>query len=325
MERVETILITGGAGFIGSNLCEYFVSKNYTVICFDNLITGKKSNITKLLSNPNFIFAEGDIRNFETCLEITKGVDVVLHQAALGSVPRSIENPVTTHEINSLGFLNVITAAKENKVGKFIYASSSSVYGDSTESPKSEENLGNPLSPYAISKLTNEWHGKLFHQLYGLKTIGLRYFNVFGKNQDPLGAYAAAIPRFIDAMIYGKEITIFGDGEQTRDFTYISNVIRANECAINSQNESSFGQAYNVACGKSFSVNEILKIIRHNLEQRHALSEKAITKNLPSRKGDIQNSFANISKIQRELDYKVVTHFEEGISEYIKHLLQKND
>lgn len=318
MKNLETILITGGAGFIGSNLCEHFVAKGLKVICFDNFLTGKKSNIEHLLSNSNFKLVEGDIRDLEACRAITKNVDAISHQAALGSVPRSIENPIPTNEINCQGFLNVLTAAKENGVKRFVYASSSSVYGDSKESPKRENQLGKPLSPYAVSKLTNELYGRIFHDLYDMETIGLRYFNVFGKNQDPNGAYAAAIPKFIGLLKNSQAPTIFGDGKQTRDFTYIKNVILANELALYTTNKNSYGNAYNVAYGKAYSLLDVVSAMKVELSKKGLSLGELKTIHVPERKGDILNSLADIAAIQRDLNYQPTYSFQEGITEYIK-------
>ena len=318
MKNLETILITGGAGFIGSNLCNYFVSKGMNVVCFDNFLTGKKSNIEHLLSHANFKLVQGDIRDVETCRAITKNIDAISHQAALGSVPRSIENPIPTNEINCQGFLNILTAAKENGVRRFVYASSSSVYGDSQESPKKEDQLGKPLSPYAVSKLTNELYGKIFNDLYGMETIGLRYFNVFGKNQDPNGAYAAAIPKFINLLKNSKSPIIFGDGKQTRDFTYIKNVIYANELALSSDNPDCFGQAYNVACGNSYALLDVVHAIKAELIKTGLDLSKVEVKHIDERKGDILNSLADISKIKKDFGYEPKFSFEVGIAEYIR-------
>lgn len=320
MENLETILITGGAGFIGSNLCEHFINQGKTVRCLDNLLTGKKENIEHLLSNPRFTFVEGDIRNFDLCQDVLKNVSAVSHQAALGSVPRSIENPIPTNEINCQGFLNVLTAAKENNVRRFVYASSSSVYGDSKESPKKESQLGKPLSPYAVSKLTNELYGKIFHDLYGMETIGLRYFNVFGKNQDPNGAYAAAIPKFIELLRNKKSPVIYGNGEQTRDFTYVKNVIAINELALNTNQSDCFGNAYNVACGESYNLIEVVNSIKSCLTDLGYDLSGIEVQFAPPRKGDILNSLAEISAARKDLGYNPVYLFKKGIAEYISNL-----
>ncbi len=318
MSHLKTILITGGAGFIGSNLCAYFLSKNYKVRCLDNLLTGHRLNIEHLLSDSNFEFLELDIRDYDSCLKATKGVDMVSHQAALGSVPRSINNPIPTNEINAQGFLNMLNAARENGVIRFVYASSSSVYGDSKKSPKKEDDLGKPLSPYAVSKLTNELYGKIFHDIYQMETVGLRYFNVFGKNQDPNGAYAAAIPKFIGLFQNRISPEIHGDGNQTRDFTYIKNVIHANEQALTIKNSNAFGEAYNVACGSSYTLNSVIGTIKTALLNKGETISDINPIHVGTRQGDIRNSLADISKIESLLNYKVQYSFDEGMDEYVR-------
>lgn len=310
------ILITGGAGFIGSNLVEHFLEKN-KVIALDNLSTGKKANIAPFLDHPNFTFIEGDIRNYETCLAYTK-VDYVFHQAALGSVPRSINDPITTNSVNIDGFLNMLNAAKENKVKRFIYAASSSTYGDSKELPKIEENIGKPLSPYAVTKLVNELYADVFFKLYHLEVIGLRYFNVFGKRQDPDGAYAAAIPKFIKLLTHLESPVINGDGTQSRDFTYIDNVIRANELAATTNNNKALGQVFNVACGASTELIHLVKTLQLELGKIDSKVLDVDIKFGPERIGDVKNSLASIEKINSLLGYKPVVFFEEGISATIK-------
>lgn len=310
------ILITGGAGFIGSNLVEHFLEKN-KVIALDNLSTGKKANIAPFLDHPNFTFIEGDIRNYETCLAYTK-VDYVFHQAALGSVPRSINDPITTNSVNIDGFLNMLNAAKENKVKRFIYAASSSTYGDSKELPKIEENIGRPLSPYAVTKLVNELYADVFFKLYHLEVIGLRYFNVFGKRQDPDGAYAAAIPKFIKLLTHLESPVINGDGTQSRDFTYIDNVIRANELAATTNNNKALGQVFNVACGASTELIHLVKTLQLELGKIDSKVLDVDIKFGPERIGDVKNSLASIEKINSLLGYKPVVFFEEGISATIK-------
>jgi UDP-N-acetylglucosamine 4-epimerase len=321
LKNSQIILVTGGAGFIGSNLCSFLVSSGYRVICLDNLLTGKAENLEEIKNNPAFTFINGDIRDYSTCLELTKNISAISHQAALGSVPRSIENPVTTNEINCQGFLNMIQAARVNGVKRFVYASSSSVYGNSEASPKREEDLGKPLSPYAVSKLTNELYGRIFSDLYGMETIGLRYFNVFGKNQDPNGAYAAAIPKFIQLLRDRKSPLIYGDGNQTRDFTYIRNVLLANKLALETANTTCFGQAYNVACGKSYSLNYVVDLIKTELVKSGLPIENLKCEYAGARKGDILNSLADISKIERDLGFKTIADFDEGMREYISQIL----
>jgi len=325
MKNQKAILITGGAGFIGSNLCEYFLAKGYKVKCLDNLLTGHKKNIEQFLTHPNFEFLEVDIRDYKACLSATKNIDLVSHQAALGSVPRSIDNPIPTNEINAQGFLNMLNASRENGVKRFVYASSSSVYGDSKKSPKKEVDLGKPLSPYAVSKLTNELYGKIFHDIYGVETIGLRYFNVFGKNQDPNGAYAAAIPKFIGLFLKGESPTIHGDGNQTRDFTYIKNVIHANEQALTIDNNKAFGEAYNVACGASYTLNKVIDVIKSALQKngKNVSNIQPIYGN--PRVGDIRDSLADISKIENLLNYNVQMTFDEGMNEYVGNLINNEE
>jgi UDP-N-acetylglucosamine 4-epimerase len=317
----KRILITGGAGFIGSNLCQAFLQKGLEVVCFDNYLTGKRSNIAGIFDHPNFKFIEGDIRDLEFVKDVMHGVHYVSHQAALGSVPRSIADPIPTHEINSQGFLNVLSAAKEASVERFVFASSSSVYGDSLASPKREDQLGRPLSPYAVSKLTNELYGEQFFKLYGFQTIGLRYFNVFGKNQDPNGVYAAAIPRFIQKIINLESPVIFGDGEQTRDFTHVSNVVEANLIAVLGENDHAFGQAYNVACGASYSLNFVVEIIKKVLINKGHDVGHISPVYQPKRQGDIRDSLADIHKIKSDLGFMVQTDFCEGMNRYIHSLI----
>jgi UDP-N-acetylglucosamine 4-epimerase len=245
----NTVLITGGAGFIGTNLCEYFLSKGYFVICLDNFATGHKHNITEFLQHKNFKLIEGDIRNLEQCKNAVIGVDYVLHQAALGSVPRSINDPITSNEVNVSGFLNMLVASRDAGVKRFIYAASSSTYGDSENLPKIENIIGKPLSPYAITKYVNELYADIFSKIYGIETIGLRYFNVFGRKQDPNGAYAAVIPLFVKQLINHQSPIINGDGNYSRDFTYIDNVIQMNELAMLTDKPDAVNTVYNTACG----------------------------------------------------------------------------
>ena len=263
----KRILVTGGAGFIGSNLCEFLIESGSQVTCLDNLSTGYITNIENLLHNKNFKFIEGDIRNINTCQDACRGVDYVFHQAALGSVPRSIENPVITNEVNVGGFLNMLVSSKDNKIKRFIYASSSSVYGDVESSPKTEDEIGSQLSPYAISKFTNEIYAKNFKQIFDLDTVGLRYFNVFGKRQDPNGAYAAVIPKFIKMLIKNEQPVINGDGTYSRDFTHINNVIQMNVKALISKNIDSMNNVYNTAVGESTTIMELFELIKSFLEK----------------------------------------------------------
>ena len=263
----KTILVTGGAGFIGSNIIEYLLKKNNRITCIDNFATGKRENIENFLSNPHFKFIEGDITNLNNCDLACQGVDIILHQAALGSVPRSIENPLKTNDININGFLNILWSAKKNNIKRIVYAASSSTYGDSKKLPKIENEIGSPLSPYAVTKYVNELYAGVFSNLYGLELIGLRYFNVFGRKQDPNGAYAAAIPKFIKAFINHDSPIIHGDGSQSRDFTYIDNVIQANELAATTTNKNALNQVYNVACGEQSFLNDLVEELKSLLSE----------------------------------------------------------
>jgi len=317
MLKGTRIVVTGGAGFIGSNLCEHLLAQGATVVCLDNLSTGNIDNLTEFANHPHFTFIQGDIRNLSTCLSVLAGADYVLHQAALGSVPRSIQDPHTTNEVNVTGFLNVIEAARQAGVKRFVYASSSSVYGDLTESPKVEERIGNPLSPYAVSKYTNELYASVYQVLHGLPCIGLRYFNVFGRRQNPLGEYAAVIPRFINLLKKGESPTIFGDGTQSRDFTYIDNVIQANVKALTSPPEST-GKCYNVACGSATSLNQLYATMVE-LAARYQPEVRAIRPvYAPPRPGDILFSLASIEQGRHQLGYYPTHTLEEGLAETIK-------
>lgn len=300
-------LITGGAGFIGSNICEALLSMGHTVRCLDNLSTGKMENMQGFIDNPDFTFIEGDIRDLDTCMKACNKVDYVLNQAAWGSVPRSIEMPLLYEEINIRGTLNMMEAARQQGVKKFVYASSSSVYGDEPNLPKKEGREGNLLSPYALTKRVDEEYGKLYTKLYGLDTYGMRYFNVFGRRQDPDGAYAAVIPKFIKQLLKGETPTINGDGKQSRDFTYIENVIEANLKACLAPS-SAAGQAFNVAYGG----REYLIDIYYGLTK--ALGKEDVEPNFgPDRKGDIKHSNADISKAKELLGYDPDYSFQKGI------------
>lgn len=303
----SVFLVTGGAGFIGSNLCEALLEMGYTVRCMDNLSTGKKENIELFMSNPRFTFLEKDIRDLDACMEACKGVDYVLNQAAWGSVPRSIEMPLLYEEINIRGTLNMMEAARQNGVKKFVYASSSSVYGDHPVLPKVEGQEGNLLSPYALTKRVDEEYGKLYKKLYGLDTYGLRYFNVFGRRQNPDGMYAAVIPKFIKLLLNDEVPTINGDGKQSRDFTYIDNVIEANLKACLASGEAG-GNAFNIAYGG----REYLIDIYYNLCE--ALGKNVEPNFGPDRAGDIKHSNADISKARKLLGYAPEYDFAKGIS-----------
>lgn len=299
-------LVTGAAGFIGSNLVEAIIKLGYKVRGLDNYSTGKKENIEEFFGNPNFEFIEGDIRDLDTCMKACEGVHYVLHQAAWGSVPRSIEMPLLYEEINIKGTLNMMEAARQNSVKKFVYASSSSVYGDEPNLPKKEGIEGNLLSPYALTKRTNEEYGKQYAKLYGLDTYGLRYFNVFGRRQDPNGAYAAVIPKFIKQLLNDERPTINGDGKQSRDFTYIENAIEANLKACDAPRKAA-GQAYNIAYGgREYLIdiyNELCKALEKNIDPILG----------PERKGDIKHSNADISKAKEMFGYEPEWSFERGI------------
>lgn len=307
------ILITGGAGFIGSNIIDYLVAHNYKQISvLDNLETGNIINIKKHIDAGKIAFTEGDIGDFDTCKKVTAGVDVILHQAALGSVPRSIATPLATHKTNVTGFVNMLEAARENKVKRFVYASSSSVYGDDMHMPKREEIVGNPLSPYAVSKKANELYGNVFASVYDMEIIGLRYFNVFGPKQNPQGPYAAVIPIFVNKLLAGESATIFGDGTNTRDFTYVENVIQANLLAGFTENKEAVNTVYNIAYGATTSLNKLHELIAGELK-----SEIKPSYNAP-RKGDIKDSFANIDRAETKLGYKPLISLEEGIKKTIE-------
>lgn len=309
-ETDSVFLVTGGAGFIGSNLCEALLNKGYTVRNLDDLSTGQQKNIDLFIDNPNYQFINGDIRELKTCLKATENVDYVLHQAAWGSVPRSIEIPLFYEEVNIKGTLNMLEASRQNKVKKFVYASSSSVYGDEPNLPKQEGREGNVLSPYALTKKVNEEYAKLYTGLYGLDTYGLRYFNVFGRRQDPEGAYAAVLPKFIKQLLEDERPTINGDGKQSRDFTYIENVIEANLKALKAPSEVA-GEAFNVAYGGREYLIDVYRSLT-----------KALDKDIepifgPDRAGDIKHSNANINKAQEMLGYDPNYDFDEGIREAI--------
>lgn len=299
-------LITGGAGFIGSNLCEALLKRGHFVRCLDDLSTGKAENIQSFLENPNFEFIKGDIRDLDTCMNACKTIDYVSHQAAWGSVPRSIEMPLVYEEINIKGTLNMLEAARQNNVKKFVYASSSSVYGDEPTLPKKEGREGNLLSPYALTKRTNEEYAALYTKLYGLETIGFRYFNVFGRRQDPDGAYAAVIPKFVKNLLENEAPTINGDGTQSRDFTYIENVIEANLKGMQAPREAA-GEAFNIAYGGQVNLNELYQKLSE------LLNKKIEPVYGPERAGDIKHSNADIGKARKLLKYAPDYSFERGI------------
>jgi UDP-N-acetylglucosamine/UDP-N-acetylgalactosamine 4-epimerase len=318
MTKKSTILITGGGGFIGSNLCHHFIAEGHQVICLDNFATGNKDNIKTLFTNPNFKLIEGDICDLETCILACKNVDYVLHQAALGSVPRSINNPIATHQVNTTGFLNMLVAARNNNIKRFVYAASSSTYGDSIALPKIEENIGKPLSPYAVTKLVNELYADIFHKTYGTDYIGLRYFNVFGRRQDPNGGYAAVLPKFVMQLMNYESPVINGDGGFSRDFTYIDNVIQANELALFTENKEAINQVYNVAYGQKATLNEMVHTLIDTLSHYDAKIKDVKIIYGPVRAGDIPHSLASIEKANTLLGYNPHFSLQDGLKEAVK-------
>ena len=308
-----TILITGAAGFIGSNLCEHFLSKGNKIIGLDNFATGHRHNLKECNGNPNFTLIEGDIRNLEDCKKAVQGVDYVLHQAALGSVPRSINDPITTNDVNVSGFLNMLQAATEAKVKRFVYAASSSTYGDSAGLPKVEDIIGKPLSPYAITKYVNELYAEIFSKTYGIETIGLRYFNVFGRKQDPNGAYAAVIPKFVMQLMNHESVTINGDGNYSRDFTYIDNVIQMNELAISTDKIDAVNTVYNTAFGDRNTLNDLVGYLKEYLSNYDAKIAEVDVIHGDNRAGDIPHSLASIDKAKEMLDYNPEYSLQDGL------------
>ncbi|MDY3319011.1 SDR family oxidoreductase [Riemerella anatipestifer] len=314
---MSKILITGGAGFIGSNLTEYFLNKDYQVRVLDNFSTGHKHNIKDFLENENFELLEGDIRDLEVCRKACEGVDYILHQAALGSVPRSIEDPITSNEVNVSGFLNMLVAARDAKVKRFVYAASSSTYGDSKSLPKVEEVIGKPLSPYAITKYVNELYADVFSRTYGMECIGLRYFNVFGRRQDPKGAYAAVIPKFVIQLINHQSPVINGDGTYSRDFTYIDNVIQMNELAMLTDNPEAVNTVYNTAVGDRTTIKQMAQLLKEYLSKYDEKIGEVEILHGPNRVGDIPHSLASIDKAKEHLGYAPTHVFEEGLKEAV--------
>tara|TARA_B100002052_G_C15875055_1_gene596569 strand:- start:1759 stop:2760 length:1002 start_codon:yes stop_codon:yes gene_type:complete len=319
------VLVTGGAGFIGSNLCEFLTDSGAFVRCLDNFSTGKKDNIKDLISNKNFELIEGDITDLDTCIEACDNIDYVLHHAALGSVPRSVKNPILTNLVNISGFLNMLVASKNQNVKRFIYAASSSTYGDSKELPKIEDNIGSPLSPYAITKYVNELYALNFNKLYNIDTIGLRYFNVFGEKQDPDGPYAAVIPKFINSFLNFESPIINGDGFHSRDFTYIDNVIQINVLAILTSNKNALNQIYNVACGQRTNLNQLVEGIRENLKDYNYKLKNLKVINGKERDGDVLHSLASIEKAKTLLNYYPKFDFKKGLKKTISWYLKKNE
>jgi UDP-N-acetylglucosamine 4-epimerase len=314
----KKVLVTGGAGFIGSNLIDSLLSSGNKVRCLDNFSTGKRKNIEQYLSDPAFLLIEGDIRNYDDCLRAVDGVDIVFHQAALGSVPRSIKDPVTTTDVNIGGYVKMLFASKESGVKRFIYAASSSTYGDHPDLPKVEDKIGKPLSPYAITKYVNEVYADNFSKTYGIEVIGLRYFNVFGRRQDPDGAYAAVIPKFLKLLKNHESPVINGDGSYSRDFTYVDNVIQANHLAALVQDKDAVNQVYNVAYGERTTLNQLYGYIQEFAGQYDSEVLKIPIIYGPQREGDIPHSLASIGKASRLLGYSPTHSVKEGLKEAVK-------
>ena len=310
----KTFLVTGGAGFIGSHISNYLLKNGAAKVrVLDNLSNGFQSNIDLLKKYPSFEFIEGDIRNLETCIKATEGINHISHQAALGSVPRSIKEPYYTNDVNVGGFVNMLKAAVDNKVKTFVYASSSSVYGDEPTLPKIEERIGNCLSPYAVSKRTNELYAQVFANIYHLPLMGFRYFNIFGPRQDPDGPYAAVIPLFVKGILNNTPVYINGDGTQTRDFTFVENAVQVNVKGMLTENEPAFNNVYNVAIGEKFSVNHLYESIKNRLGIDHSPTYRE------PRDGDIKNSLADISKAKNLINYRPTKNFETGLDETIEY------
>jgi len=321
MERIlkdSRVLVTGGAGFIGSNLVDSLLKSGNSVVCLDNFSTGKRKNLEPFLENPKFKLIEGDIRNYDDCLKSVENIDIVFHEAALGSVPRSIKDPVTSTDVNIGGFVKMLFAAKESGIKRFIYAASSSTYGDHPDLPKVEDKIGSPLSPYAITKYVDELYADNFAKSYGIEIIGLRYFNVFGRRQDPDGAYAAVIPKFMKSLMKHEVPLINGDGSFSRDFTYIDNVIQANHLASVIENKEALNQVYNVAHGERTTLNQLFSFIRELASEYDESILKIEPIYGPSRAGDIPHSLASIEKAKKLLYYSPAFNVEEGLKEAVK-------
>ncbi len=319
MRKLEntTVVVTGGAGFIGSNLIETLLLQNNKVICLDNFATGKRKNIEPFLLNDNFQLIEGDIRQLKDCQKAVNGAEVVLHQAALGSVPRSINDPITSNEVNVSGFMNMLIAARDANIKRFVYAASSSTYGDSKKMPKEEDVIGKPLSPYAVTKYVNELYADVFAHLYNMQIIGLRYFNVFGRWQDPDGAYAAVIPKFIKSLINKESPVINGDGTFSRDFTYIKNVVQANQLAATVNVKEAINTVYNVAYGERTTLNELIAYLKEFLSEFDSEIAQVEIKYGAQREGDIPHSLASIEKAKTLLDYNPQYNIKDGLKEAI--------
>jgi UDP-N-acetylglucosamine 4-epimerase len=319
----KKVLVTGGAGFIGSNLCEDLLKLNNQVVCLDNFSTGYRENIIPFLANPDFQLFDGDIRNVIDCHTAMRGVDIVLHQAALGSVPRSLNDPLTTNDVNITGFLNVLIAARDSGVKRFVYAASSSTYGDSEALPKIEENIGLPLSPYAVTKYVNELYAHVFGLNYGMEVIGLRYFNVYGRRQSPNGAYAAVIPKFVDQFIRYESPVINGDGTYSRDFTYIDNVVQMNHLAATTENKNAIGQVFNTAVGDTTTLIELTELLKKYLSDYDSKIANVEIIHGPQRAGDIPHSLASIEKAKKLLGYEPTFKLDYGLLEAVKWYMKK--
>lgn len=321
--RIENskVIVTGGAGFIGANLCEDLLKYNNKVICLDNFATGKHENLESFKNHPNFTLIEGDIRNFQECTQAVMGVELVLHQAALGSVPRSLNDPQTTNDVNITGFLNMILAARNAGVKRFIYAASSSTYGDSQALPKVEENIGMPLSPYAVTKYVNELYAHVFGLNYGLECIGLRYFNVYGRRQSPDGAYAAVVPKFVHLFLNGQSPTINGTGENSRDFTYIDNVIQMNHLAGTTTNQQAIGEVFNTAVGERATLIQLTELLKKYLSEYKPEIANLTVLHGPERQGDIPHSLASIEKAKTLLGYQPTHDLEKGLGDTIAFIM----
>ena len=313
----QKILITGGAGFIGSNLCEALIAHGNQVVCLDNFSTGKMENIESLLTNTDFQLITGDIRDLDTCKKAVNGIDYVLHEAALGSVPRSINDPVTTNDVNISGFLNMLVAARDARIKRFVYAASSSTYGDSEALPKTEDIIGKPLSPYAVTKYVNELYADIFSKTYELDCIGLRYFNVFGRKQDPDGAYAAVIPLFVKQLINHQSPVINGTGDYSRDFTYINNVVQMNLLALTTNNQEALNTIYNTAYGERTTLNQLVGYLKEFLSDFDPTIKEIEIIHGPNRLGDIPHSLASIEKARKLLNYEPQFDLREGLKESV--------
>ncbi|APU66831.1 SDR family oxidoreductase [Christiangramia flava] len=314
----KNILITGGAGFIGSNLCEKLLEIGANIVCLDNFSTGHKKNIEPFINNEKFTLIEGDIRDLDTCQKACKNIDYVLHEAALGSVPRSLKDPITSNEVNVSGFLNMLVAARDNDVKRFVYAASSSTYGDSEALPKVEDKIGKPLSPYAITKYVNELYADIFGKAYGLDTIGLRYFNVFGRRQDPNGAYAAVIPKFVMQFMQHESPVINGDGTYSRDFTYIDNVVQMNLLALTASKKEAVNEVYNTAVGDRTNLVELTQYLKEYLSEYDSEIKNVEVKHGPNRPGDIPHSLASVEKAKELLGYDPQYKIADGLKEAVK-------